>query len=63
MKMTGVRLLKKRNEKRRIKVKIDTEKMAQQCIDAINEKIKNLKTLNIMDYGHWQIRSGEKHSN
>lgn len=51
MKMTGVRLLKKRNEKRRIKVEIDTEKMAQQCMDAINEKIKNLKTLNIMVIG------------
>lgn len=30
---------------------IDTEKMAQQCIEAINEKIKNLKTLNIIVIG------------
>lgn len=30
---------------------IDTEKMAQQCIDAINDKIKNLKTLNIIVIG------------
>lgn len=30
---------------------IDTDKMAQQCIDAINDKIKNLKTLNIMVVG------------
>ena len=30
-------------------MQIDTDKMAQQCIDAINEKIKNLKTLNIIE--------------
>lgn len=32
-------------------MQIDTDKMAQQCMDAINEKIKNLKTLNIMVVG------------
>lgn len=32
-------------------MQIDTDKMAQQCIDAINDKIKNLKTLNIMVVG------------
>ena len=32
-------------------MQIDTDKMAQQCIDAINEKIKNLKTLNIIVIG------------
>ena len=32
-------------------MQIDTDKMAQQCIDAINEKIKNLKTLNIIVVG------------
>ena len=28
-------------------MQIDTDKMAQQCINAINDKIKNLKTLNV----------------
>ena len=32
-------------------MQIDTDKMAQQCIDAINEKINNLKTLNIIVIG------------
>ena len=32
-------------------MQIDTDKMAQQCMDAINDKIKNLKTLNIMIVG------------
>lgn len=32
-------------------MQIDTDKMAQQCIDAINEKINNLNTLNIMVIG------------
>ncbi|WP_108775555.1 YcjF family protein [Lactimicrobium massiliense] len=32
-------------------MKIDTDQMAQQCIDVINEKIKNLKTLNIIVIG------------
>jgi predicted GTPase len=32
-------------------MKIDTDQMAQQCIDAINDKIKNLKTLNIIVIG------------
>lgn len=32
-------------------MQIDTDKMAQQCIDAINEKIKNLNTLNIIVVG------------
>ena len=32
-------------------MQIDTDKMAQQCIDAINDKIKNLKTLNIIAIG------------
>ena len=32
-------------------MQIDTDKMAQQCIDAINEKIRNLKTLNIIVIG------------
>ncbi len=32
-------------------MQIDTDKMAQQCLDAINDKIKNLKTLNIMIVG------------
>ena len=32
-------------------MQIDTDKMAQQCLDAINDKIKNLKTLNIMVVG------------
>lgn len=32
-------------------MQINTDKMAQQCIDAINEKIKNLKTLNIIVVG------------
>lgn len=32
-------------------MQIDTDKMAQQCIDAINERIKNLKTLNIIVIG------------
>lgn len=32
-------------------MQIDTDKMAQQCIDAINDKIKNLKILNIMVVG------------
>lgn len=32
-------------------MQIDTDKMAQQCIDAINDKIKNLKTVNIMVVG------------
>lgn len=32
-------------------MQIDTDKIAQQCIDAINEKLKNLKMLNIMVVG------------
>lgn len=32
-------------------MQIDTDKMVQQCMDAINDKIKNLKTLNIMIVG------------
>ena len=32
-------------------MQIDTDKMAQQCLDVINDKIKNLKTLNIMVVG------------
>lgn len=32
-------------------MQIDTDKMAQKCMDAINEKIKNLKTLNIIVVG------------
>lgn len=32
-------------------MQIDTDKMAQQCINAINDKIKNLKTLNIIIIG------------
>lgn len=32
-------------------MQIDTDKMAQQCIEAINDKIKNLKTLNIIIVG------------
>lgn len=32
-------------------MQIDTDKMAQQCIDVINEKIRNLKTLNIIAVG------------
>ena len=32
-------------------MQIDTDKIAQQCIDAINEKIKNLNTLNIIVVG------------
>lgn len=32
-------------------MKIDTDQMAQQCINAINDKIKNLKTLNIIVIG------------
>lgn len=32
-------------------MQIDTDKMAQQCMDAINDKIKNLKTLNIIVVG------------
>lgn len=32
-------------------MQINTDRMAQQCIDAINEKIKNLKTLNIIAIG------------
>lgn len=32
-------------------MQIDTDKMAQDCIDAINEKFKNLKTLNIIVVG------------
>lgn len=32
-------------------MQIDTDKMAQQCVDAINEKIRNLKTLNIIVAG------------
>jgi uncharacterized protein (DUF697 family)/GTPase SAR1 family protein len=32
-------------------MQIDTDKMAQQCIDAINDKIKNLKILNIIVVG------------
>lgn len=32
-------------------MQIDTDKVAQQCIDAINDKIKNLKTLNIIAIG------------
>ena len=32
-------------------MQIDTDKIAQLCIDAINEKIKNLNTLNIIVVG------------
>lgn len=32
-------------------MQIDTDKMAQQCIEAINDKIKNLKNLNIIVIG------------
>lgn len=32
-------------------MQIDTDKIAQQCIDAINDKIKNLKQLNIIVVG------------
>ncbi len=32
-------------------MQIDTDKVAQQCIDAIKEKIHNLKTLNVMVIG------------
>ena len=32
-------------------MQIDTDRMARQCIEAINEKIKNLKTLNIIVIG------------
>lgn len=32
-------------------MQIDTDKMAQQCIEAINDKIKNLNTLNIIVVG------------
>ncbi len=32
-------------------MQIDTDNMAQQCIDAINDKIKNLKKLNIIVVG------------
>ena len=32
-------------------MQIDTDMMAQQCIDTINEKIRNLKTLNIIVIG------------
>ena len=32
-------------------MQIDTDKVAQQCLDAINDKIKNLKTLNIIVVG------------
>lgn len=32
-------------------MQIDTEKMAQQCLDAINDKIKNLNILNIIVVG------------
>lgn len=32
-------------------MQIDTDMMAQQCIEAINDKIKNLKTLNIIVIG------------
>ena len=32
-------------------MQIDTDKMAQQCLDAINDKIRNLKTLNIIVIG------------
>lgn len=32
-------------------MQIDTYKMEQQCIDAINDKIKNLKKLNIIVVG------------
>ena len=33
---------------RGMKMQIDTDKMAQQLIDTVNDKIKNLKTLNII---------------
>lgn len=32
-------------------MQIDTDKMAQECLNAINDKIKNLKTLNIIVVG------------
>lgn len=32
-------------------MQIDTDKIAQQCINAINDKIKNLKKLNIIVVG------------
>ena len=32
-------------------MQIDTDKMAQQLIDTVNDKIKNLKTLNIIIIG------------
>ena len=32
-------------------MQIDTDKMAQECIDAINERIRNLKNLNIIVVG------------
>lgn len=34
-----------------MKMQIDTDKMAQQLIDTVNDKIKNLKTLNIIIIG------------
>ena len=36
---------------RRPRLNIDTDQMAQQCVDAISETIKNLKTLNIIVIG------------
>ena len=36
---------------RGMKMQIDTDKMAQQLIDTVNDKIKNLKTLNIIIIG------------
>ena len=32
-------------------MQIDTDKLAQQCIDEIGKRVKNLKTLNIMVVG------------
>lgn len=32
-------------------MQLDTDKIAQQCLDAIADKIKNLKTLNIVVIG------------
>ena len=32
-------------------MQIDSDKMAQECIDAINERIRNLKNLNIIVVG------------
>ena len=32
-------------------MQIDTDKIVQQCIDAINDKIKNLNKLNIIVIG------------